>query len=52
MFPDGGRALVWLGAFTGYRTIPNSECRYGKNLGVRLRAIRFVVERETAQTAS
>ena len=51
MMPYGGRALVRLGAFTGYRTFPNSE--YHKvRLAVRLRVIRFVVERETAQTNS
>jgi hypothetical protein len=47
----GGRALIGLGALPGYQTRSNSEC-HNFNVGVRLRVIRSVVERETAQTIS
>ena len=49
---DGGRALFGLGAHLG---LPNSDkLRNAIHLypGVRLRVIRSVVERETAQTTS
>ena len=47
----GGRALNGLGGLPAYRTQSNSEYRM-INVAVRLRAIRSVVKRETAQTAS
>ena len=50
VFRAGGRALDGLGALPGYRSQPNSECRYVKAVAVRLWGISFIVERETAQT--
>ena len=47
----GGRALNGLGGFTAYRILSNFECHKIYS-GVRLWGISFIVERETAQTAS
>lgn len=47
----GGRALNGLGGLPAYRTQPNSECHMISG-AVRLRAIRSVVKRETAQIDS
>ena len=45
----GGRALIGLGAPTGYKFSQTLNAN-DLSLGVRLRVIRSVIERETAQT--
>ena len=42
---------IGLGGFTAYQTLTNSEC-YHILLGVRLRAIRSVAEREITQISN
>ena len=43
--------LIGLGGFTAYQILTNSEC-YDIYLGVRLRVLRSVAERERTQTIS
>ncbi len=52
VFADGGRALNGLGPLTGVPNPIKPRMPLKLSMGVRLRVLRFVVERETAQNVS
>ena len=51
MFLVGGRATGWSRGLTGLPKSAKLRMPMSESVAVRLRAIRFIVERETAQIA-